>query len=212
MQRPEPDYKRIFRNPPVLLTDRLQFRAMRESDAEDMFEYAKKEETVRYLLWPVHENVAYTRSYLSYVQDQYKKGAFYDWAVVVRENNKMIGTGGFTKIEEKHKCAQIGYVLNPAFWNLGYGTEIARELLSFGFNALGLHRIEAQYMVGNDRSRRVMDNCGMTCEGTARQSMFVKGDYKDIVTCAILRDEYFAREPEKTYALPDESHWYDRFF
>ena len=212
MANTESDIKRIFRNPPVLTTERLHFRAMRESDAEDMFEYAKKEETVRYLLWPTHENAAYTRTYLSFVQEQYKKGVFYDWAVIVRETNKMIGTGGFTKIEEKHKCAQIGYVLNPAFWNLGYGTEIAKELLSFGFNALGLHRIEAQYMPGNDRSRRVMDKCGMTYEGTARQSMFVKGEYKDVATCAILRSEYFARESEKHYDLPPESHWYDKLF
>ena len=211
MQASSPDIKKIFRNPPVLLTDRLQLRAMRESDAADMFEYSKQEETVRYLLWPTHEDVSYTRSYLAYVQDQYKKGAFYDWAVVVRETNKMIGTGGFTKIEEKHKCAQIGYVLHPSFWNMGYGTEIARELLSFGFGALGLHRIEAQYMTGNERSRHVMDKCGMRFEGVARQSMFVKGAYKDIVTCAILRDEYFAHNPEKKYTLPEESHWYDLF-
>ena len=204
------DIKKIFKNPPKLSTERLTFRAMGPQDAEDMFEYACQEQTVRYLLWPVHKDLAQTRTYLAYLEEQYKKGTFFDWAVVTREG-KMIGTGGFTKADEKHRLGQIGYVLNPAFWNMGYGTEIARELLSFGFNALNLNRIEAQYMVGNDRSRHVMEKCGMTFEGVARQLMLVKGQFRDIGTCAILREEYFEKHEPREYKLPSETHWYDKF-
>ena len=53
-----------------------------------------------------------------------------------------------------------------------------------------LHRIEARYMIGNDRSRRVMDKIGMQFEGVSRDSMHVKGKYVSIGTCAILCGEF----------------------
>ncbi|MBR3862967.1 MAG: GNAT family N-acetyltransferase, partial [Clostridia bacterium] len=54
---------------------------------------------------------------------------------------------------------------------------------------LGLHRIEARYMIGNDASRRVMDKVGMQFEGVQREAMLVKGAYRDIGVCAILSNE-----------------------
>ena len=58
-----------------------------------------------------------------------------------------------------------------------------------------LHRIEARYMVENTASRRLMERVGMHFEGVHRQLMLVKGQYRDIGTCAILTDE-FAKNAE----------------
>ncbi len=206
----ENSVKRIFLNPPRIETERLLFRAMERGDAEDMYEYSSNEETVRYLLWPTHESLAYTRSYLTYVRELYKQGKFYDWAVVLKNENKMIGTGGYTLVDEKNRSGQIGYVLNPAFWGKGYGTEIASELLSFGFNVLKLNRIEALYMTGNTGSVRVMEKCGMTFEGVSREMMYVKGRFRDIGRCAILQSDYFLSHRPRTYNLSLDTRWYDK--
>ena len=71
-------------------------------------------------------------------------------------------------------------------------TEAAKRVLQFGFSVLGLHRIEARYMVENTPSRQVMKKLGMTFEGVKRSSMLVKGLYRDIGTCAILANEFRA--------------------
>ena len=69
-------------------------------------------------------------------------------------------------------------------------TEAARAVIKFGFETLGLHRMEASFMKGNEASLRVMEKLGMTFEGYLRDCMFVKGEYKTIGKCSVLREEY----------------------
>ena len=153
-------------------------------DAEDMFEYSQDSEVTKYLLWREHECVEYTREYLRYVESRYAVGDFYDLAVVERESGRMIGTCGFTRIDMANNVGEIGYVINPRFSGKGYATEAARAMIELG-RKLGMHRIEARYMQGNEASVKVMTHLGMTFEGYARDAMLVKGEYKTIGTCAL---------------------------
>ncbi len=183
------DRLQIFKRPPELHTPRLILRPMRVSDAGDMFDYARREEVTRFLLWQPHPEAEYTEAYLRSVQKQYKKGEFYDWALVYKPTGKMIGTCGFTSFDLRHNKGEIGYVLNPDFWGRGLATEAVERVLRFGLEELGLHRLEARYMVENAASRRVMEKCGMVFEGVLRDWMLVKGIYRDIGVCAIIRQE-----------------------
>ena len=180
----------IFSHIPELETERLVLRAMRVKDADDMFEYAKNAEVTRYLLWRPHQTREYTRHYLEYLAGRYRIGAHYEWAMIHKESGRMIGSCGFANIDCPHNRAELGYVLNPAYRGQGLVVEAAQRVLRFGFNVLGLHRIEARYMVENTASRRVMDKLGMKFEGVARSAMLVHGVYRDIGTCAILAAEY----------------------
>lgn len=184
------DIIRIFRQIPALECDRIVLRRMQKSDADDMFEYASNPAVTKYLLWDVHPNRRFTYNYLSYLHSRYKAGEFYDWAIVTKNGEKMIGTCGFTRFNFQAYSAEIGYVLNPAYWGKGVAVEAARRVIRFGFDMLELHRIEAKYMEGNMQSRRVMEKLGMTYEGTMRDGMFVKNSFVSVGTCAILRSEY----------------------
>lgn len=181
---------RIFSHFPPLETDRLYLRALRVSDAADMYDYAKRPEVTRYLLWNPHTDVGYTRRYLEYLAGRYRLGLFYDWALICKKDGRMIGTCGFVRFDCPHNGAEIGYVLNPDYHEQGLMTEAAQRVIRFGFSVLGLHRIEARYMIENAPSRRVMEKLGMTFEGVKRGSMLVKGLYRDIGTCAILTNEF----------------------
>lgn len=181
---------RLFSHIPTLQTERLTLRAMRVSDAEDMFAYAKRESVSQYLTWTPHPDIQHTREYLTYIGQRYRTGDFFDWSVVLRDTDRMIGTCGFTRFDFASDSAEIGYVLNPDYGGQGLATEAVRAVLAFGFDRLSLHRIEAHYIRGNDASRRLMERVGMTFEGLARESMKIKGIYRTIGTCAILRSEY----------------------
>jgi ribosomal-protein-alanine N-acetyltransferase len=153
-------------------------------DAEDMYDYAKREEVTKYLLWSVHPSITYTRDYLRYIEGRYALGDFYDWAIIECESRRMIGTCGFTRINTEYNSGEIGYVLNPDFWGKGYACEAARCVMDFGFEALGLHRIEARFMKGNEASQRVMEKLGMKFEGYHVDEIYVKGEYKTVGVCA----------------------------
>ena len=184
---------KIFGRIPTIETERLILRKMKPSDSRDMYEYSRLPEVTRYLLWEPHTNPSQTLDYLEYLQTRYRVGDFYDWAVVEKSRGKMIGTCGFTSLDFSNNAAEVGYVLNPAFWGKGLAPEALMRVMRFGFMELNVHRIEAKYMVENARSRRVMEKCGMTFEGVRRSSMYVKGRYRDIGICSILSDEYIRK-------------------
>lgn len=185
---------KIFSKIPTLETERLILRPMRFFDAFDMYAYAKLPEVTEFLTWNPHPDIEYTKNYLGFVIGRYKSGEFYDWAVTLKEaEGKMIGTCGFSRIDAPNEIGEVGYVIAPEYQNNGYATEAVRTLIDFGFDSLRLHRIEARFISGNRASFAVMQKCGMTYEGTGRGAMLIKGSYKDIGTCALLREEYTGR-------------------
>ena len=181
---------KIFRKIPTIETDRLVLRKLKVSDYSDMFEYSKSNTVTKYLLWREHPDERYTRDYLSFIQSQYRAGLFYDWALVEKDSNRMIGTCGFARLDFENNSAEIGYVINPAFWHRGYATEAVKRVIEFGFDVLNLHRIEARYIVGNEVSRRVMEKNNMAFEGIHDSALFVKGEYVSVGYCAITADKY----------------------
>lgn len=185
---------RLFSHMPELATERLLLRRMRVTDDEDMYRYASRGDVTKYLLWSPHPDRAYTREYLEYLNTRYAAGAFYDWAITLRESGRMIGTCGFASIDAPNDCAEIGYVLNPDYRGQGIAAEAVRAVLAFGFECLLLHRVEARFIEGNDASLRVMQKVGMTFEGYRRESMMIKGSYRNIGYCSILSGEFRAGE------------------
>lgn len=187
---------------PVLKTERLTLREMKVTDSSDMYEYSRQSDVTRYLLWREHPNEQFTKDYLGRVRKQYRSGEYYDWAIIYEgtdnDNERlqkyrghMIGTCGFASFNPECAGGEIGYVLNPALWGHGIIPEAAKAVMDFGFRTLGLNRIEARYIIGNERSRRVMEKLGMCYEGTHRSSMLVKGMLRDIGICAILRSDIY---------------------
>lgn len=183
----------IFDRYPVLESEHLLFRRIDRRDAADMYEYSCSSEVTRYLLWNPHPSPSYTRQYVEDLKRQYREHCFFDFALVVKDENRMIGTCGFTRLDPANRAAEVGYVLSPHYWGQGLATEALGLLLRWAFCDLGLNRVEARYMVENAASRRVMEKNGMVFEGVRREGMLVKGSFRDIGICSILRREFVQR-------------------
>jgi len=185
---------KIFSNIPTLETERFILRKMSVDDTDDMFEYSKRVDVTKYLTWSPHQSKAYTLDYLTYLQSRYKSGDFFDWAIVCRDTGKMIGSCGFTRFDFQHNAGEIGYVINPEYAGQGIATEVSARVIRFGFENLSLNRIECKFMSDNLASRRVMEKNGMCFEGVRRKGMLIKGSYRDIGVCSILREEFFTEK------------------
>ena len=184
------DICKIFANIPTISTERLVLRRIKGDDVEDMYEYSSDARVTEYLTWSPHPDKTYTLEYISYLQSRYRTGDFYDWAVVLKDSGKMIGTCGFTRFDYANNSAEIGYVLNTEYHGQGIATEAVKKVLEFGFEKLCLNRIEGKYMVENAASRRVMEKCSMTFEGVRREGMLIKGRYRNVGVCSILKKEF----------------------
>ena len=203
---------KTFSNIPTLKTDRLILRKIKESDAEDVFEYSSDPQVSEFLLWRPHRSLSYTKDYLAYIKNEYRIGKFFDWAITVRSGahkGKMIGTCGFTSFDLHNNSAEVGYVLNRSFWGQEIALEALTKVIEFGFSQLMLHRIEAKFIAENEKSLRVMEKCSMKFEGIRRSSYVVKGEYRDIGICSIISDEYYK---EKNSLLNLEKKTYPEIY
>ncbi len=149
----------IFKNIPEISTERLTLRKITKKDLDDIFEYSSDPEVSKYLLWRPHENKRETRTHLNNIIKKYKAGQFYDWGIIF--DGKMIGTCGFSKIDILSDTAEAGYVLSRPYWGRGIAPEALLAVINFGFNVLGLRRIECICIEENKRSLNVMKKCGM---------------------------------------------------
>ena len=181
---------KIFLNIPMLETQRLRLRKIEYSDIDDVYNYASRGEVTEYLLWSAHESKAFTKAYLREVQKQYRRQNFFDWGITLKEENRIIGTCGFSAFNIIHNTGEIGYVLNPNYWGQGIATEAARMVITFGFEVLNLNRIEAKIMIENITSRRVLEKCGMKSEGIKREGVYAKGRYRNVEVFSITKNDY----------------------
>ena len=166
-------------------TKRLILRNFKLEDSEDVYEYSKDEETVKYLTWENHKSIEQTKDVLTkfFVNNEN------NYALVVKETNKCIGSIDL-RIDKENDKLSFGYVLNKAYWNKGYMSEALNWALEYAFLDLNLNRVEATYYVGNIGSGKVMEKCGMKQEGLALKEVKVKGRYFDVVHMAILKENY----------------------
>jgi len=167
-------------------TERLILRRITKNDASDMYEYAKRGDVTRFLTWHPHEDIHYTRGYIKFLQKKYRSGEYHDWGIELKENGKFIGTCGYSVFDPDNHKAEIGYVLNPDYHNLGFATEVVKAVIEYSFLSLGLHRLEARTVEENTASQRVLEKCGFLLEGTFTHDIFLKGEYKNIKHYALI--------------------------
>ena len=179
-----------FAEPPVLYTPRLMLCRITEYFAADMYEYASDPDVTKYLTWSPHSSLKETERYIKILQKKYADGSFNDWGVVLKDSGKFVGTCGYTSFNYAENTAEVGYVLAKPYWGQGLMPEAVHEVMRFGFETFGLDGFTAKFMEGNDASGRVMQKCGMTFEGLYRHSMYIKGEFKNIIVYRITREEF----------------------
>lgn len=97
------------------------------------------------------------------------------WGLVLKENNALIGTAGFTKLNAMNFRAEIGYELHPGHWNHGLMTEALKAITTWGISELGLHTIEANIAPENVASKRVLEKLGFLREALFRENYYYEG-------------------------------------
>jgi ribosomal-protein-alanine N-acetyltransferase len=174
----------------TIKTSRLILRKYQADDAEAMFKnYASDERVARFLSWQTYKSIAQVSQFLAEKPKLYENNAFYDWAITL--NGEVIGGISAYNISEKNHSCEIGYCLGHDFWNKGLTSEALHGVINFLFHEVQMHRITATHDVENPASGKVMQKCGMTCEGRFREH-YLRHDnsFSDAFFYAILKDDH----------------------
>lgn len=144
----------------TLKTERLILRRWKESDAEDLFRYARDPEVGPIAGWPAHRSIEESREVIKNVLCG--KEAY---AVCLKDDGKAIGAielklNGHTDMTERDDECELGYWLGKPFWGQGIMPEATREILRHAFEDCGMRKVWCGYYEGNTKSKRVQEKCG----------------------------------------------------
>lgn len=176
----------------ILETERLVLRPLQITDAQMMFDnWATDPEVTRYVTWEPYTSVEQVLARLKLRVAYYEETkAFYDWGIVLKESQELIGTFSIVNISEQDEAVELGYCIGQLWWGQGIVAEAGRAVLAFVFHELGCHRAHACFDVRNPASGEVMKKLGMTYEGTFREARKVKGEFVTISQYSILSKEF----------------------
>ena len=151
-------------------TDRLLLRPILLSDAQSLYEIVSDKDVLNYLAGlPEYTGVEMAVDYISgKLEKKYQNKDFYDWAVVLKSENKMIGRISVYKQDDYRRMADLVWQLNANYRNKGYISEGVEAVINHLFE-IGFERIEAFADVENKASTKVMAKVGMQYEGTLRK-------------------------------------------
>ena len=77
------------------------------------------------------------------------------WAIDSKSGHSCIGIAAYLKNNQNED--EIGYRLREQFWGVGFGSEIAKGLIDYGFNILNINLITADVYVENTKSVKILD-------------------------------------------------------
>ena len=170
-----------------LMTARLRLRDFELEDYQAVHAFATDLAVVRYVDWGANtpeETRAFLREARASADVSPRRR--YALAVVQSDPERLIGSIELRMVSCEHRRGEIGYVLAREAWGLGYATEATRRLLAFAFDELGLHKVSATCDPENRASMAVLTKNGMHQEGTLRDHVYARGQWRDRLLLSVI--------------------------
>jgi RimJ/RimL family protein N-acetyltransferase len=112
--------------------------------------------------------------------------------MVVTEDERRVGAVAWHRIEHARNHLIDVCIGAEEFWTGGYCVETILALLDHLFHEKNAHRVQLAIGMHNKHLMAVVEGGHMAPEAILRDYLFVDGAYHDAVSCALLRDEYYA--------------------
>ncbi len=132
------------------------------------------------------------RKYFDTAMEEKRNKRAYPFAYYHKQQQRYVGSTRFGNIEFPHKKVEIGWTwIHPSLQGSGFNKHCKFLLLQFGFETLGLNRIELKTNLLNLKSQKAMLKIGATKEGTFRKNIINDdGTIRDTVYFSFINDEW----------------------
>ncbi|MGL4913964.1 MAG: GNAT family N-acetyltransferase [Romboutsia sp.] len=122
--------------------------------------------------------------------DRLSKAPF-NFAIILKETNQVIGNVGFPKLDYINKLGEVGiFIGDKESWGNGYGNEALSLLLDFGFNLLNLNNIYLKVYSFNRQAIKCYSKVGFKEVGRLREAKIIGCNKYDEVCMDILANEF----------------------
>ncbi len=172
--------------PPILNTERLLLRPFKLEDASEVQRLAGERDiaaNTAVIPHPYEDGMA--EEWIFSHSKGYEEGTALNLAITQKDNDTsqetlLIGAIGIS-IDLTEKIGELGFWIGKPYWNKGYCTEAAKEVLMYSFNDIGLKSIHAFHFGRNPASGRVLQKIGMQYEDSFPNAIEKWGKKEDLI-------------------------------
>jgi RimJ/RimL family protein N-acetyltransferase len=162
----------------VLTTSRLELTPLVPEDMEALWPFVSDPSFPEQMLWAAHEDRRETEAFIAFTAGERAEGSGYTYAI--RHQGALVGVIGLTSIRRRFLAVEmnrgeLGYWCGRPHQGKGFVTEAAARMIAFGFDELGLHKIEIGCVTDNLASKRVIEKLGFRFVGERRDHHFKHG-------------------------------------
>lgn len=174
----------------LLKTPRLLLRPLTQETMDHIFQEMKPKEARQFLGLKSSDEYASEKKKYNEGLSTYNRKFLYHH-LIDQKTMKVIGWCGFHTWYTQHNRAEIGYVMTDEnYKNQGLMSEALIAILAFGFNEMGLNRIEAYVADDNEPSLKLLKKFNFKKEGVLRQHYAVNGIAEDSILFSLLKEEF----------------------
>ena len=177
----------------ILETPRVRLRPFRDSDAADVYAYAKDPAVGPIAGWPPHRSEQESREIIWTVFSA--PGVF---AMELKETGSVVGSVGFVGNHPTGTIPdcpddEVGYALSRACWGWGLMPEAVNAVLEYGFTVLDLRRVWCGHYAGNWRSKRTMEKCGFRYQFARTDHVALMGEFRQSYFYLLTKEDWNGR-------------------
>ncbi len=170
-----------------LESKRVILRELTEADSIPLFEVYSDKKAMKYWDSVAHTEIANTTDMICRMRKAWCNKQGLSWALVLKNSQHFIGQFSIHSWDRNSCDAKLGYIINPTFWGFGYGTEVLKLVLDFGFNELCLNRIIAEITPENIQSSTILVKNGFKLIECKKDDLFLNGVYSDTAVYACVK-------------------------
>jgi len=164
----------------------LKLRKVRESDLEKIMNWRMKPDVTKYMYTDPVITIEQQKKWFLSVE---KDASRYDW--IIQYNGTDIGLLTISDVDEKNsKCSWAYYIGETDLRGQGLGRILECNVYDFVFGHLSLNKLCCEVFAFNDKVVKIHEHFGMRREGYYRQHIIKNEEKFDVVTMAILKEEW----------------------
>lgn len=171
----------------LLKGEKVYLKLMEEEDIPNRVKWINDSDVQNTLNYDIPTSVSKTKKWFDKILLDPTRREFSIFTL----DGQHIGFCGLFNMEIPAMKAELHAVIGKKeYWKGGYGTDVYRILVDYGFQELGLNKIYGYQLLHNYGAHRVVEKLGWVREGLLRQETYSHGVLKDVYVVSIIREDW----------------------
>lgn len=175
----------------ITVDENIRLELLAQHHAEALFAAIEnsREHLARFLPWVHKINIVQDfANYISHCIKLHKELHEVSFAILV--DNVPVGKIGLHHLNLPNKAGSIGYWLAKSVEGKGIVIRSCKQLITYGFEQVGLHRIEIKTATKNFKSQAIPQKLNFKKEGLLRQAELINNEFLDLYLYSMLSQDW----------------------